>query len=46
MKDAIIDGAGIAGLSAARRPRHRDTIVLESDERVGGRIKSERRGNY
>lgn len=46
MKDAVIVGAGIAGLSAAWRMRHWDTLVLEADHRLGGRIKSERRGNY
>lgn len=46
MKDAVIVGAGIAGLSAAWRLRHWDTLVLEADTRVGGRIRSERRGPY
>lgn len=46
MKDAIIIGGGLAGLSAAWRLRHWDTLVLEADQRVGGRIRSERRGDY
>lgn len=46
MKDVVIVGGGIAGLSAAWRLRHWDTLVLEADHRVGGRIKSERRGQY
>ncbi|MEX5303112.1 protoporphyrinogen/coproporphyrinogen oxidase [Kocuria sabuli] len=46
MKDAVIVGAGLAGLSAAWRLRHWDTVVLESEDRVGGRIRSERRGDY
>lgn len=46
MKDAIIVGGGLAGLSAAWRLRHWDTLVLEAASRVGGRIKSERRGDY
>ncbi|UQN29589.1 flavin monoamine oxidase family protein [Brachybacterium kimchii] len=46
MKDAIVIGAGLAGLSAAWRLRHFDTLVLEADDRVGGRIRSERRGAY
>ncbi|MFF0945243.1 flavin monoamine oxidase family protein [Kocuria sp. CPCC 205300] len=46
MKDAVIVGAGLAGLSAAWRLRHWDTVVLESEHRVGGRIRSERRGEY
>ncbi|QHC68038.1 NAD(P)-binding protein [Rathayibacter sp. VKM Ac-2759] len=46
MKDAVIVGAGLAGLSAAWRLRHWDTVVLESGDRVGGRIRSEKRGQY
>jgi oxygen-dependent protoporphyrinogen oxidase len=46
IKDAVIVGAGIAGLSAGWRLRHWDTVVLEADSRVGGRIRSERRGPY
>ncbi|MGW4929853.1 protoporphyrinogen/coproporphyrinogen oxidase [Agromyces sp. NPDC004153] len=46
MKDVVIVGGGLAGLSAAWRLRHWDTLVLESDQRVGGRIRSERRGDY
>jgi protoporphyrinogen/coproporphyrinogen III oxidase len=46
MKDVIIVGGGLAGLSAAWRLRFRDILLLESENRVGGRIKSERRGNY
>lgn len=46
MKDVAIVGGGLAGLSAAWRLRHWDTVVLESASRVGGRIRSERRGDY
>ena len=46
VKDVIVVGAGLAGLSAAWRMRHWDTLVLEADSRVGGRIRSERRGQY
>ncbi|MET7844764.1 NAD(P)/FAD-dependent oxidoreductase [Streptomyces sp. NPDC005356] len=46
MKDVVIVGGGIAGLSAAWRLRHLDTLVLESGHRVGGRIRSEKRGRY
>ncbi|WP_344301286.1 NAD(P)/FAD-dependent oxidoreductase [Sinomonas flava] len=46
MKDVVIVGGGLAGLSAAWRLRHWDTVVLESENRVGGRIRSERRGAY
>ena len=47
MKDAVIIGGGLAGLSAAWRLRHWDIQVLESDpKRVGGRVMSEKRGPY
>lgn len=46
MKDAIIVGGGLAGLSAAWRLRHWDTLVLEAEDRVGGRLRSEKRGEY
>ena len=45
-KDVVVVGGGLAGLSAGWRLRHWDTVVLESDQRVGGRIRSERRGPY
>ena len=46
MKDVVVVGGGLAGLSAAWRLRHWDTVLLESGSRVGGRIRSERRGRY
>ncbi|MGV9711868.1 protoporphyrinogen/coproporphyrinogen oxidase [Gordonia sp. NPDC003424] len=46
MKDVVIVGGGLAGLSAAWRLRHWDTVILESGTRVGGRIRSEKRGQY
>jgi protoporphyrinogen/coproporphyrinogen III oxidase len=46
MKDVVIVGGGLAGLSAAWRLRHWDSLVLESGSRVGGRIRSEKRGRY
>lgn len=46
MKDVIIIGGGLAGLAAAWRLRHWDIHVLEADQRCGGRIRSERRGDY
>ncbi len=47
MKDVVIIGAGLAGLSAAWRLRHWDIQVLEADgARVGGRIRSEAHGDY
>ncbi|ODR21299.1 flavin monoamine oxidase family protein [Mycolicibacterium porcinum] len=46
VKDVVIVGGGLAGLAAGWRLRHWDSLVLESDHRVGGRIRSERRGRY
>ena len=46
MKDVIIIGGGLAGLSAAWRLSNHDILLLESENRVGGRVMSERRGNY
>ncbi|MFV9429039.1 flavin monoamine oxidase family protein [Rhodococcus aetherivorans] len=47
MKDVVIIGGGLAGLSAAWRLRHWDIQVLEADSgRVGGRIRSEQHGPY
>ncbi|WP_260288708.1 flavin monoamine oxidase family protein [Peribacillus aracenensis] len=46
MKDVIIIGGGLAGLSAAWRLKHHDILLLESDDRIGGRVRSERRGDY
>ena len=45
-RDVVIVGAGIAGLTAAMRLQDLDVLVLEAENRVGGRIKSERRGSY
>ena len=42
----VIVGGGIAGLSAAWRLRHRDVLLLEAGDRLGGRIRSEARGGY
>lgn len=44
MKDVVVVGAGLAGLSAGWRLRDCDIVVLEAEHRVGGRIRSERRG--
>jgi oxygen-dependent protoporphyrinogen oxidase len=44
--DAIIVGGGIAGLSAAWRLRHRRILLLEANGYLGGRLLSERRGEY
>jgi protoporphyrinogen/coproporphyrinogen III oxidase len=44
--DVVVVGGGIAGLAAAWALRDRDVVVLEASDRVGGRIRSERRGPY
>ncbi len=44
-RDVVIVGAGIAGLTAALRLRDFSPLVLEAEDRVGGRILSQRRGD-
>jgi oxygen-dependent protoporphyrinogen oxidase len=44
--DVVVVGAGIAGLTAAWKLRKRRALVLEAADRVGGRIRSEGRGDY
>jgi oxygen-dependent protoporphyrinogen oxidase len=46
MKDVIVIGGGLAGLSAAWQLKHHDILLLESDDRIGGRVRSEQRGDY
>ena len=46
MVDTVVVGGGLAGLTAAWRLRDRDILVLESTDRLGGRLRSERRGAY
>ncbi|MFN8223437.1 MAG: NAD(P)/FAD-dependent oxidoreductase [Gaiellales bacterium] len=46
VRDAVVVGGGIAGLSAAWGLRDRDVVVLESGDRLGGRIRSESRDPY
>ena len=41
----VVVAAGIAGLTAAYALRDRDVVVLEASDRVGGRIRSEPRGD-
>jgi oxygen-dependent protoporphyrinogen oxidase len=45
-RDVVIVGGGIAGLSAAWRLRHRDVLLLEAGNRLGGRMRSDPRGEY
>jgi oxygen-dependent protoporphyrinogen oxidase len=45
-RDVVIVGGGIAGLAAAWRLRHRDVLLLEAGDRLGGRIRSDPRGEY
>ena len=41
----IVVGAGLAGLAAANDLRDLDLLVLEGEDRVGGRLRSEPRGD-
>jgi oxygen-dependent protoporphyrinogen oxidase len=43
--DAVVIGGGLAGLSAAWDLRDRNVLVLEAADRVGGRLRSEARGD-
>jgi protoporphyrinogen oxidase len=45
-REVVIIGGGIAGLSAAWRLRHRDVLLLEAGDRLGGRMRSDERGEY
>jgi oxygen-dependent protoporphyrinogen oxidase len=46
MRDVVVVGGGIAGLAAAWALRDLDVVVLEAGDRAGGRIRSDRRGDY
>ena len=45
-RDVVIIGGGIAGLAAAWRLRHRDVLLLEAGDRLGGRMRSDACGEY
>jgi oxygen-dependent protoporphyrinogen oxidase len=42
----VVVGGGIAGLAAAWRLRDRDVLLLEAGDRLGGRLRSDRCGDY
>ena len=44
-RDVVIIGGGIAGLTAARELRDLDPLLLEAEDRVGGRVWSRQRGD-
>ena len=44
-REVVVVGGGIAGLTAGHALRDRDVVVLEAADRVGGRIRSEPRGD-
>ena len=45
-RDVVVVGGGIAGLAAAWRLRHRDVLLLEAGDRLGGRMRSDPHGEY
>jgi protoporphyrinogen/coproporphyrinogen III oxidase len=44
--EVVVVGGGIAGLTAAWTLRHRDVVLLEASDRLGGRMRSEPYGEY
>lgn len=45
-RDVVVIGGGMAGLTVAWRLRHRDVLLMEASDRVGGRMRSEPHGDY
>jgi oxygen-dependent protoporphyrinogen oxidase len=46
VRDIVVVGGGIAGLAAAWRLRERNVLLLDAGDRLGGRLRSESRGDY
>lgn len=44
--ECVVVGGGIAGLTAAYRLRQHSVLVLEGSDRLGGRVRSQTRGDY
>jgi protoporphyrinogen/coproporphyrinogen III oxidase len=44
-REVVVVGGGVAGLAAAWGLRDRDVVVLEASDRLGGRMRSEPRGD-
>lgn len=44
--ECVVVGGGISGLTAAYRLRDHSVLVLEGSERLGGRVRSQQRGDY
>lgn len=44
--DAVVVGGGVAGMAAAWALRHRDVLLLEASDRLGGRLLSYSRDPY
>ena len=44
--DTVIIGGGLSGLTAAWHLREKDILVLESEDRIGGRLYSLQRDGY
>lgn len=44
--DLVVVGGGLAGLYAAYQLREKSVLVLEAEDRAGGRIRSYQRGDY